>query len=295
MMNQPTFRGCSIDHLTQAEALDRLGNNLNPQLVGDTQDLETVRPTSSMPTRSRVVHDRTWPRLLRRGADRPRVPPRWSASPRRSEHAERRTSLLDVGAVEYDIADLQDLDDELGIGLAIWSGAAGNNLFEDSLNWYGSNPPDAGRGWLVNDPMLTVELPDGSGAGGAAVLGTLASFRERSTSSRRREAPPFCRCRRTASRLPERDLPGLVFPSILNLDEAVTVESDVIEAGVRILLNRGTLSLDDAIILGSDSRRLRSGRTADLNPPRTRRRPAERCDGERVRSRPGQRWSHPRR
>ena len=85
-------------------------------------------------------------------------------------------------------------------------------------NWYGSNPPDAGRGWLVSDPMLNVELPDSSVRVGPRCSTPPPSGNV--TSSRR--------CRHSLLQVPENDTLafrsgiylGLVFPSI-SLDEAV--------------------------------------------------------------------------
>lgn len=257
LVNRPTFRGCSIDHLTQAEALALEGNNLNPQLLGDTQDLETSPPD--------VFDARLTPEsfMIERGivsyAGVPVDPGSFDSRGGDRLYDDPNTpndgsSLLDIGAVEYDVADLEDLDDELGIGIAIWSGDAGNNLFEDPLNWYGSDPPDAGRGWLINDPELTVELPDSSVKGGAAVLGTLASFR-----GRLNLVSPVGGT--SLLQVPQNDTLafqsgiylGLVYPSILNLDESVTIETDVLEASrARILLNGGTITVDDAVRLNPD-------------------------------------------
>jgi hypothetical protein len=255
--NQPTYRGCSINTLTPSEANAIDCNNLNPQLVGDSQDLEKnppdtidarLMPESFMIERgiSSYFGVTIDPGLLDyNGAQRLFDDPNTDNS---------GPSLLDIGAAEYNLEVLEELDDLLGIGLSIWTNDTGNNLYDDPNNWFDSEPPTADRGWLINEEVITVELPDNSGKDGAAVLGALASFRGTLNLVSPKGGTSLLQ-------VPDNDrLPfqsgiylGLVYSSVLNLDESIAVECDVLTTSrARILMNGGVISVNDSVMLESD-------------------------------------------
>ena len=255
--NQPTYYSCSINHLTFTEARDIMGNNLNPQLLGDSRDLEDNPPDtmdarliaeSFMIERGRLTYAGL---LIDPGTEDYRGGAREFDDPNTDNLG---PDLIDIGAVEFDTQDIEDLDDTLGIGLSIWTNAAGDNRFDEPLNWFNSTPPDFERGWIINDPEITVELPDSSGEAGPSVVGTLTSFR----GTLNLVAPVGGA---SVFQVPKNDtLPfdsgiylGLVYPSQLVINDAVTIECDVLETRrARIRLNGGKILVDGAVSLDSD-------------------------------------------
>ena len=254
---QPIYRACSINTLTPSEAALIDCNNLNPQLVGDTQDLESDPPET--------IDARLTPEsfmieaginsylgltidsglLDYNGASRVFDDPNTDNS---------GSTLLDIGATEYNLEVLDDFEDVFGIGLSIWTNAVGNSDFSDPENWFNSEPPDANRGWIINDPLINVRLPDSSGKAGPVVLGSLASFRGTLNLS-----VPVGGT--SVLQVPNNDslgfqsgiYLGLVYPSTLAMSEFVTIECDVLETSrARIYMAGGVITVDEAIYLGSD-------------------------------------------
>ena len=263
--NQPFYRACTINTLTASEAADIECSNLNPQLLGDSRGLKDNPPDT--------IDARLAPEsfMIERGIDSyfgVVIDPGlydYNGSDRLYDDPNTEnlgSSLLDVGATEYDLEVFNELDDVLGIGLSIWTNDTGNNLYADTGNWFEGLIPTADRGWIINEDTITVELPDSSGKGGAAILGSLGSFR----GDLNLVSPTGGT---SLLQVPENDtLPfgsgiylGLVYSTKLNLDESVTIECDVLETNrARILMNGGVISVDGAVTLQSDQ-------SADPGPP----------------------------
>jgi hypothetical protein len=255
--NQPNYRVCSIDTLTSAEADAIDCSNLNPQLLGDTQDIETDPPDT---LDARIIPESF---MIERGASiylgiviDPGLYD-YNGSDRLYDDPNTDnfgSSLLDVGATEYNLDVLYELDKVLGIGLSIWTNGTGNNLFSDTGNWFGGLLPNADRGWIINEETITVELPDSSGKSGAAVLGSLTSFRGDLNLVSPTGGTALLQVPQNETLPFESGIYlGLIYPSMLTLDESMTIECDLLQNNrARIRMNGGVISVDDSVILESD-------------------------------------------
>ena len=256
--NQPVYRACSIDHLTPQEAAQIDCNNLNPQLLGDSQSLGDSPPDTFD---ARIAPESF---MIDRGIESyfgvPLDPGTLDYNSADRVYDDPNTtnagsSLLDIGATEYDVTILDDLDQALGIPLSIWTNDTGSGLYTDPGNWFARQPPSAERGWIINESAITVRLPDRTSPEGAAVLGSLASFRGSLTL----ESPAGGS---SLLQVPQNDnlsfasgiYLGLVYSTILNLDDGVTVECDLIATNrARIYMNGGVLSVGDSVTLDSST------------------------------------------